>query len=67
MPRKKKPKPRLTAKQIEELLRERFCKCKGPLPPTERYNPWGRGNLEKTVCSSCGFRREPTMQHAVQR
>lgn len=62
--RKKKPaRSRLTTKQIEELLRERFCQCKEPLPPTERYNPWGRTNLEKTVCSRCGFRREPTVQH----
>ena len=66
MPRKKKPSTKLTAKKIEELLRERFCSCKEPLPPTERYNPWGRANLDKIVCSSCGFRRQPDAQHGAR-
>lgn len=63
MKKRAKPIPKLTIKQIEDALRERFCQCSPPLPPTERYNPWGRANLEKTVCSRCGFRREPKLQH----
>lgn len=54
-------KPVLTTEKIKELLKEQFCKCKPPLPTTKRYSPWGDANLAKVVCSSCGFRREPTI------